>query len=225
MASGTTRAETPETMRVVVVDDGRLFRECLVAQLGSAGFHTSGAWDLASLFGAVDAGEPSVIVLNVDTADSGTLLQVSLDLGAATKVVLIGLSVERESEIVAAAEAGVSGLHLRSESFEDLLGLIRHAGDGRAQCSSEVSAILMRRVYSFVSQANPDSNTDSLTARETEILQLLEHGLTNQQIASRLSVTLHTVKNHVHSLLTKLGVSSRAEAVQVFRANKYANRG
>lgn len=224
MTSREAHAEPAETMRVVVVDDGRLNRECLVAQLRAGGFEAVGAWDLASLFGAVDAGEPSVIVLNIDTADSGTLLQVSLDIGAGTKVVVIGLSVDRESEIVAAAEAGVAGLHLRSESLEDLIGLIHHAGDGKAQCSSEVSAILMRRVYSFVSQANPDSNTDSLTARETEIIELLEQGLTNQQIASRLSVTLHTVKNHVHSLLTKLGVGSRAEAVQVFRANKYANR-
>ena len=224
MTSREAHAEPAETMRVVVVDDGRLNRECLVAQLRAAGFEAVGAWDLASLFGAVDAGEPSVIVLNIDTADSGTLLQVSLDIGAGTKVVVIGLSVERESEIVAAAEAGVAGLHLRSESLDDLIGLIHHAGDGKAQCSSEVSAILMRRVYSFVSQANPDSNTDSLTARETEIIELLEQGLTNQQIASRLSVTLHTVKNHVHSLLTKLGVGSRAEAVQVFRANKYVNR-
>lgn len=225
MTSRKAHAEPAETIRVVVVDDGRLNRECLVAQLLAAGFKAIGAWDLASLFSAVDAGEPGVIVLNVDTADSGTLLQVGLDIGAGTKVVVIGLSVERESEIVTAAEAGVAGLHLRSESLEDLLGLIRHAGDGKAQCSAEVSAILMRRVYSFVSQSNPDSNTGSLTARETEILELLEQGLTNQQVASRLSVTLHTVKNHVHSLLTKLGVSSRSEAVQVYRASKYANRG
>ena len=225
MATRKTPAEAAAPMRVLVVDDGRLYRECLVAQLQASGFQASGAWNLPSLFSEVDAGMPGVIVLNIDTADSRTLLQVSLDIGRGTKVVVIGLSVDRESDIVAAAEAGVAGLHLRSESLKDLLTLISHAGAGKAQCSSEVSAILMRRVYSFVSQVNPDSSTDSLTGRESEILGLLDQGLTNQQIASRLSVTLHTVKNHVHSLLTKLGVGSRAEAVQVFRANKYANRG
>ena len=68
--------KTPAAMRVVVVDDGRLQRECLVAQLLAAGFEASGAWDLPSLFSAVDAGVPSVIVLNIDTADLQALLHV-----------------------------------------------------------------------------------------------------------------------------------------------------
>ncbi len=217
-------AETP-TGRVVVVDDGMLNRECLSAQLALHGVDTDVAWDLPSLLTHVNAEAPAVVLLNATTPDSSTLLQVSLDIDPRTKVIVYGLSMDRQSEIVASAEAGVAGLHLRTESFEHLLSLIRNARTGQAQCSSEVSAILLRRVYAFAAQSNPDSSTDSLTARETEILELLEQGLTNQQIASRLSVTLHTVKNHVHSLLTKLGVGSRTEAVTVFRASKYANRG
>ena len=163
-----------------------------------------------------------MILLNIGAGDSATMLQVGMDIGPSTRVVVFGMAVDREAEIIAAAEAGVSGLHLKSESFDHLLTLLSHAREGRAQCSAEVSAILIRRVYAFASQPNPDSTTDSLTARELEILKLLEQGLTNQQIATRLSVTVHTVKNHVHSLLTKLGVSSRAEAVTVFVAEKYA---
>lgn len=212
-------------IRVVLVDDGRLSRECLAAQLIAHGVQTTQAWDLPSLLTALDDHRADVILLNVGTPDSSTLLQVGLDIDAATKVVAFGLSIDREPEIIAAAEAGVAGLHLRTESFSHLLELVATAGRGRAQCSSEVSAILMRRVYAFAVQANPDSSTDSLTAREREILELLEQGLTNRQIASRLSVTLHTVKNHVHSLLTKLGVASRAEAVTVYRANRYGTLG
>ncbi|MCW1960264.1 MAG: response regulator transcription factor [Mycobacterium sp.] len=212
-------------MAVVVVDDDRLARECLSAQLNANGVEASCAWDLPSLFSAIDHRNVDVILLNVSTPDSTTLLQVSLDIDAATKVVIFGLSTDRESEIIAAAESGVSGLHLRSESFEHLLELVRTAGQGQAQCSSEVSGVLMRRVYAFATQTNPDSSTDSLTARENEILELLEQGLTNQQIASRLSVTLNTVKNHVHSLLKKLGVGSRAEAVRVYQAARFTSRG
>lgn len=210
------------TTRVVIVDDVRVNRESLAVQLGVHGLDAHGAWDPPSLLHLIHTDPQDVILLNIGTADSATLLQVGMDVGPATRVVVFGLSADREAEIIAAAEAGVSGLHLKSESIDHLLTLLRHAREGKAQCSPEVSAILMRRVYAFAAQRNPDSTTDSLTARELEILELLEQGLTNQQIASRLSVTVHTVKNHVHSLLTKLGVSSRADAVTVFVAEKYA---
>lgn len=211
-------------MTVVIVDDARLNRECLAAQLTINGIAASSAWDLPSLISEVDRAFPDAILLNVDTPDSTTLVQIGLDLDRRARVIVYGLSTERESEIVACAEAGVAGLHLRTESFDHLLSLTRSSGEGRAQCSAEVSSILLRRVYAFAAQSNPDATTDVLTRREIEILELIEQGLTNQQIASRLSLTLHTVKNHVHNLLSKLGVASRAEAVTVFRATKYANR-
>lgn len=211
-------------MAVVVVDDGRLNRECLAAQLTMNGVVAAAAWDLPSLLAEVDVARPDAILLNIDTPDSATLLQLALDLDRATKVIVYGLSTDRESEIVTCAEAGVAGLHLRTESFDHLLNLTSTSADGRAQCSAEVSSILLKRVYAFAAQANPDATTDVLTPREIEILELIEQGLTNQQIASRLSLTLHTVKNHVHNLLSKLGVASRAEAVTVFRATKYTNR-
>ena len=209
---------------VVIVDDARLNRECLAAQLAANGIATATAWDLPSLLSEVDRAVPDAILLNIDTPDSSTLLQLGLDLDRRARVIVYGLSIDRESEIVSCAEAGVAGLHMRTESFEHLLTLTRNSSGGRAQCSPEVSSILLRRVYAFAAQANPDATTDVLTRREIEILELIEQGLTNQQIASRLSLTLHTVKNHVHNLLSKLGVASRAEAVTVFRASRYANR-
>jgi DNA-binding NarL/FixJ family response regulator len=211
-------------MTVVIVDDARLNRECLAAQLSLNGIAATTAWDLPTLLSEVDRATPGTILLNIDTPDSTTLLQLGLDLDRRVRVIVYGLSTERESEIVSCAEAGVAGLHLRTESFDHLLTLTASSGDVRAQCSPEVSSILLRRVYAFAAQANPDATTDVLTRRENEILELIEQGLTNQQIASRLSLTLHTVKNHVHNLLGKLGVASRSEAVTVFRATKYANR-
>lgn len=217
-------APAPIATSVVVVDDARLNRECLAAQLTANGIAAAMAWDLPSLLAEADQATPDAILLNIDTPDSATLLQLGLDLDRRVRVIVYGLSTDRESEIVSCAEAGVAGLHLRTESFEHLLNLTTSSADGRAQCSPEVSSILLRRVYAFAAQTNPDATTDVLTPREIEILELIEQGLTNQQIASRLSLTLHTVKNHVHNLLSKLGVASRAEAVTVFRATKYANR-
>ncbi len=209
-------------MQVVIVDDGTLSRECLAAQLDTHGIPAATAWDLPSLLEEINRAAPEVILLNIDTPDYTTLLQLALDLDRDVRVVVFGLSTERESEIVSCAEAGVAGLHLRTESFEHLLTLLRSTGNGRAQCSPEVSAILLRRIYAFAAQQNPDATTDLLTPREIEILDYIAQGMTNQQVASRLSLTVHTVKNHVHNLLGKLGVATRAEAVAVYRADKLA---
>ena len=210
-------------IRVLVIDDGRLNRECLTAQLEAHGLTTNCAWDAASVFAAIEQAAPNVILLNIAAPDGATLLPLSMDVDPGVKVIVFGLSADRESEIVACAEAGVAGLHLRSESLAHLLALIANAGNGRAQCSPEVSAILLRRVYSLAQQPDTEARSDLLTAREMEILELIEQGLTNQQIATRLSLALHTVKNHVHNLLTKLGVSTRAEAASATRALRYAN--
>lgn len=135
-------------------------------------------------------------------------------------MVVFDLSLSRESEIISTAEAGVFGLLLETESFETMLETLRAVDGGRTRCSTEVSAVLLRRVYAFSQDTNPDARLDRLTARELEILDLIAQGLTNQQVASRLTLTLQTVKNHVHRLLSKMEVRSRAEAVTVYLAKQ-----
>lgn len=181
----------------------------------------------------LEESQVNLIVLNIEAADSATLLQVCLDLSPWTRVIVSGLSVDRESEIVFCADAGVAGLHLRSESFEHLLTMIREAEEGPVQCSTEVSAILLRNLYSATTRnstagghpvatsSQHGGNHDVLTSREREILTLLEQGLSNQQISSLLSISLHTVKNHVHNVLAKLGVGSRAEAAVAARQMRF----
>lgn len=215
-----------DALRVVICDDAALNRECLAVALGVHGIIADGAADLPSLLRRLEHGVPDVLLLNIATPDSATLLQVGLDVGPDVRVIVIGLSEDRESDIVSCAEAGVAGLHLRTESFDELLTLIRDTTThDRSACSPAISAILMRRVYALAGQQNTESKDPGLTEREHQILQLLTAGLSNQQIASRLSVTIHTVKNHVHNLFGKLGVGSRAEAVAVYRAMRYSSLG
>jgi DNA-binding NarL/FixJ family response regulator len=123
-----------------------------------------------------------------------------------------------EMTIVACAEAGIAGYHLRSESLTDLIALICKIADGEAVCPPRVSAILLRRLSALAAERSPAGEELVLTEREIQILSLLELGLSNREIAARLCIAVHTVKNHVHSVLTKLGVSNRAEAASRFRA-------
>lgn len=212
-------------LRVVICDDCKLNRECLALALRSHGMRVDCVGDLPSLFGQLEAGPPDVLLLNIGTPDSATLLQVGLDIGPDVRVIVTGLSADRESDIVSCAEAGVAGLHLRTESLGELLELIRNPAQDEAVCSKAVSAVLLRRVYSLVGQRNPELPDPVLTERENQILHLLEEGLSNQQIATRLSVSIHTVKNHARSMFSKLGVNSRTEAIAAYRAMRHSKVG
>jgi DNA-binding NarL/FixJ family response regulator len=204
--------------RILIIDDCTLYRENLAAIIALNGMTVpSEAWDLPSLVTALRGTEPSVVLLNIETRGSALLLQASMDISPSARVIVLGASEDNESEIVACAEAGVAGYHMRTDSLEDLFVLIRRVAAGETACSPRVSAILLRRLSALASQRQPAAKELALTTREIQILRMLELGRSNQDIATQLSIAVHTVKNHVHSLLTKLGVSTRAEAAALSR--------
>ncbi|AXK78007.1 MULTISPECIES: response regulator transcription factor [Mycobacteriaceae] len=204
--------------RVLIIDDCKLYRDYLVAVVTSHGAVTPGvAWDWASLVAAVETSTPPVILVNMRTRDSAMLLRQALQLSPSSRVVVLGVAGDDESEIVGCAEAGVAGYHLRSETLDDLILAIQKVGAGEFPCSPAVSAILLNRISSLAAQRQPAAKGLVLTAREVQILRMLEAGLSNREIAGQLCIAVHTVKNHVHSLLTKLGVTSRAQAAALAR--------
>jgi DNA-binding NarL/FixJ family response regulator len=107
---------------------------------------------------------------------------------------------------------------MRADSLTDLLALMCKVAAGEMSCSPAVSAILLRRLSTLASQRQPAARELGLTTREAQILRMLELGRSNQDIAVQLSIAVHTVKNHVHSLLTKLRVRTRAEAAALSRS-------
>jgi DNA-binding NarL/FixJ family response regulator len=170
---------------------------------------------------ALEDTTPSVVLLNIATRDNAMLLEASLELSPNVRVIVLDVSEDDESEIVACAEAGVAGYHMRTDSLEDLLVLIRKVAAGESSCPPRVSAILLRRLSALASQRQPSARELALTGREIQILRMLELGRSNRDIAAQLAIAVHTVKNHVHSLLTKLGVSTRAEAAALSRTIPY----
>jgi DNA-binding NarL/FixJ family response regulator len=206
-------------MSLLIVDDCALHCQTLTKMFMSSGLPApSVAADLPSLIAALNESAPHVVLINFEARDSATLLRVTSQISPRTKVVVLGMSEDDEAGIVACAEAGVAGYHLRTESLDDLLALVRRVADGEALCSPRVSAILLRRLSTLAAQRQSIDQGLALTAREVQILRMVEVGLSNRDIAEQLSIAVHTVKSHVHSLLTKLGASSRADAVTRLRS-------
>ena len=197
---------------ILIIDDCTLQRENLAAILGGQGGSTLAvAWDLPSMRNALAAMPPEVVLLSMVTRDSITLLRAVREACPGARVIVVGICEDDETDIIACAEAGVAGYHLRNESLDQLLRLISKIVEGESSCSPKVSAILLSRLSALAAQRTPGPRELVLTTREMQILQMLEMGLSNRDIADRLCITLHTVKNHVHSVLNKLGVSTRTE--------------
>jgi DNA-binding NarL/FixJ family response regulator len=113
-------------------------------------------------------------------------------------------------------EAGASGYVLKDDTVAERLRHIRAAHAGKARVSPEIAAALMSRVAELaqlVKESSINADLGDLTPRELEVLTLFGQDLTNQEIAERLVIELGTVKNHVHSILQKLNVASRHEAI------------
>jgi len=135
-------------------------------------------------------------------------------------VVVLGIP-DRPAEVVACAEAGISGYVTIENTFADLVDTVRSATRGEFSCQGRVAAGLVLRLATLARERRPASAT-SLTARELEIVALIESGLSNKEIARRLSIQVTTVKNHVHNILEKLGVRRRTEAAARVRGLQMA---
>jgi NarL family two-component system response regulator LiaR len=130
------------------------------------------------------------------------------------QVQVIALTSFKEGELIKnALEAGAIGYLLKDVSADDLVRAIRSAHAGRATLSPEAA-------QSLVETANlpPPPGLD-LTERERNVLTLMIEGLNNVQIAGRLTVSPSTIKSHVSNILSKLGVTSRTEAVTLALRN------
>jgi DNA-binding NarL/FixJ family response regulator len=204
-----------ESLPVLIVDDCTLYRENLARVLGQTGATVCVAWDLPSLLYALGKTPSAFVLLNLMTTDSATLLGAATNFGVDARVIAMGVSEQDEQSIVACAEAGVAGYHTRSESLTELLALLDKVAGGETHCSPRVSAILLRRLSALASGREVGITERVLTVREAQILDMLKVGMSNRDIADQLCIAVHTVKNHVHSVLTKLGVRTRAQAVAV----------
>jgi two-component system, NarL family, nitrate/nitrite response regulator NarL len=204
-------------IRVLVVNEQPLMANLIASVLdGEADMVVAGS--ATSAAGALQrTAEAGVLLVSTRLPDGEALKLVQqLTQEYPDKAALVMGVAESEWEILRYVEAGASGYVLRDDSVEELLRHIRAAHAGKARVSPQIAAALMARVAELaqlVSQSSINVDLAELTPRELEVLELIGQGLTNQQIAERLVIEVGTVKNHVHNILDKLGVSSRRDAV------------
>src|SRR6478672_10443654 len=206
--------------RVLVVAEIRLFREGLAEMLRAE----PEIEVVATAAGADEAVRalrelaPDVALVDMAIPDNKWLVRALVE--AVPGACIVALAVpEIEREVLACAEVGVAGYVTRDGSIEDVVAAVESAARGEILCSPRMAARLFQRVATLALERSPNIES-RLTTRELEILDLIDQGLSNKEIARRLTIELSTVKNHVHNILEKLNVSGRAEAAARARAER-----
>lgn len=159
----------------------------------------------------VKAVSPDAVLLDMGSPGSLALATALVRARPGTRVLGFGVD-EVPVQVVACAEAGLCGYVPANASIDELARAARRAAAGETVCSAGMADSLFRHLGAAVTGDAEPAVDVALTRRQHEVLRLIREGMSNKEIAQRLSLGTSTVKNHVHSLLSRLQVGCRAEA-------------
>ena len=204
-------------IRVLVVDDHTMVRRGLATflkvfdDLVMVGEAASGQEAIQ----LCDELQPDVVLMDMVMPDMDGATATRLIRKQSSQVQVLALTSFKEEILVQSAlQAGAISYLLKDVSADELAQAIRAAHAGRSTLSPEAAQALVHAT------SQPPAPGIDLTERELEVLALMVDGLNNTQIAAKLTVSPSTVKSHVSSILAKLGVASRTEAVSLALRNR-----
>jgi DNA-binding NarL/FixJ family response regulator len=205
-------------LRIVIVDDHPLTREALSSLLGAHGFDVVGlASDGEEAIHEVGRLQPDLVLLDLSMPGLDGLAALPRLRDAAPECEVVVLTASgTEENLLQAIRAGAAGYLLKTEPPERIASFLDAVANGEAALSGAVARRLLDQVRSGNGRGSgvPDLIASTLSAREVEVLLLLDDHLGTDEIAKRLYISEHTVRSHVKNLLRKLGVSSRREALE-----------
>ena len=204
------------TVRILLVDDHPLTREALASLLAQHGFSVVGeAADGAEALERAAELAPDLVLLDLSMPgmDGLTALPGIREAAPDCEVVVLTAS-GTEENLLAAIRGGAAGYLLKTEPPGRLISFLAGVANGEAALSGSIARRLLEEVRTGGRTSVPDEIAKKLSAREVEVLLLLDEHLSTDDIAQRLFISEHTVRSHVKSLLRKLGVSSRREALE-----------
>jgi len=203
--------------RVLIVDDHPLTQEALASLLTQHGFEIvaqASSGDEAIRQAAKQ--QPDLVLLDLSMPGMSGLeaLPEIRRVAPGSEVVVLTAS-GTEENLLRAIKGGASGYLLKTEPPPRIVEFLRGVINGEAALSGTIARRLLEQVRDGRGdRAVPDEISSQLSARELEVLLLLDEHLGTEEIAHRLFISEHTVRSHVKSLLHKLGVSSRRQALE-----------
>ena len=209
-------------IRLVIASDNRLYREAIANLLVREDISIVAiSPNTARAVESSIAHKPDVVLLDMTMENACKVVSELADQSPPTKVIALAMNEDADS-ILDCAKRGVAGYLTRNASYDHLISAINGVADGELFCPKKIAQMLFEKVSSLHFHGSgkaadfddPSSKSNiPLTHREQQIASLIKRGKSNKEIARELQIGLSTVKNHVHNILTKMGVRNRVQAV------------
>src|SRR5229473_5046636 len=213
-------AKEGELIRIVIADDHPIFRDGLRKLLSlEADFRVvAEARDGKEVLEVLDEHQPDILLLDLKMPglDGLTALQKLQNPRHKTKVIVLTAS-EDKNQFVQAMKFGTCGIVLKQTATDLLIKSIRKVHSGEIWLDSHTTAAVMRQFSSAMDPTplgggrDRDRDRSPLSQREREIVVLVAQGFKNKEMAEKMFISEQTVKNHLHNIFDKLGVSDRLE--------------
>ncbi len=201
--------------RLVIVDDHRLFRSGVRAEINDRVSVVADADDVGPAVEAIERWNPDVVLLDVHLP-SGTgseVIRAATAAGVSTRFLALSVS-DAAEDVISVVRAGARGYVTKSISGDDLVDAIIRVRDGDAVFSPRLAGFVLDAFATdTVTCAGPEAadDLDRLTTREQEVMRHLARGYTYKEIAQQLTISVKTVESHASAVLRKLQLSSRHE--------------
>ncbi|MBO9491648.1 response regulator transcription factor [Endozoicomonas sp. G2_1] len=204
------------TIKILLVDDQNLVRAGIKSLLGLSEKVSvvAEASDGSEVLAKVEATEPDVILLDLSmpVMDGIATLAALNQANIATPVVILTTFDDHEL-VLRGLKAGAKGYLLKDVSLDSLIQAIETVDNGETLVQPALTERLLQGLSTIAPEFELPAAIEALTTKETEVLRLMASGYSNKEISTALFKSEGTVKNHVSSILTKLGVRDRTRAV------------
>ena len=199
-------------IRVLIGARSKVVRAGLASLLtADPRFQVVGTFSIDDLTRVEDL-QPEVVLLDLDSPSDESLSAAIQSGGALVNSSLMILTEDPESLAVDVLGSGLRAILPRYATPEEIIAAIQAAATGLVALHPDIFDSMLSRIRPG-QQSELDPSGQILTPREIEVLRMIADGLGNKEIASKLSISDHTVKFHISSIFAKLGASNRAEAV------------
>ncbi|MGE5857154.1 MAG: response regulator [Solirubrobacterales bacterium] len=197
---------------VVIVDDHRIFRTGVKAELEGMVEVLDEAESIEEAVRAIAALEPEVVLLDVHMPGGGGVEVIEQVSKQRPQQRFLALSVSDDpQDVIAIVRAGARGYVTKTITGEELADAVRRVRDGDAVFSPRLAGFVLDAFAGELPAEEVDPELDQLTAREREVLRYIARGYLYKEIGLRLSISVKTVEAHVSSVLRKLQLSNRHE--------------